>query len=97
MANPVVVPCTQDAWTKVATGVTTGVVHILKTDPDKYLQTYRVSADPAPVDNSDAVPFDTPLQISAAALIDVYIQRSEERRVGKKCRLKCRSRWSPVH
>ena len=24
-------------------------------------------------------------------------QRSEERRVGKECELKCRSRWSPYH
>ena len=23
--------------------------------------------------------------------------RSEERRVGKECRLTCRSRWSPYH
>ena len=25
------------------------------------------------------------------------IRRSEERRVGKECELKCRSRWSPYH
>ena len=25
------------------------------------------------------------------------IQRSEERRVGKECRMPCRSRWSPYH
>ena len=24
-------------------------------------------------------------------------RRSEERRVGKECELKCRSRWSPYH
>ena len=24
-------------------------------------------------------------------------QRSEERRVGKECRIRCRSRWSPYH
>ena len=24
-------------------------------------------------------------------------ERSEERRVGKECRCKCRSRWSPYH
>jgi hypothetical protein len=24
-------------------------------------------------------------------------KRSEERRVGKECRLRCRSRWSPYH
>src|SRR5881398_3607920 len=26
-----------------------------------------------------------------------YAVRSEERRVGKECRLTCRSRWSPYH
>ena len=25
------------------------------------------------------------------------VQRSEERRVGKECRIGCRSRWSPYH
>lgn len=74
MANPAIVACLADVWTKVATGVTTGVVHILDTTPNRYLQTYRVSAAAAPADNTDAVPFNTPLQISAAAAIDVYIQ-----------------------
>ena len=74
MANPLIVACPADAWTKVATGVTTGVVHILSTKPNRYLQTYRVTAGAAPADNDDAVPFTTPLQISAAAAIDVYIQ-----------------------
>ena len=27
---------------------------------------------------------------------DLYV-RSEERRVGKECRIRCRSRWSPYH
>ena len=25
------------------------------------------------------------------------VERSEERRVGKECRMPCRSRWSPYH
>src|SRR5210317_1428807 len=28
---------------------------------------------------------------------DLYTDRSEERRVGKECRIGCRSRWSPYH
>ena len=28
---------------------------------------------------------------------DVLFTRSEERRVGKECRIGCRSRWSPYH
>ena len=39
---------------------------------------------------------------NAAALDDAGLPidplaRSEERRVGKECELKCRSRWSPYH
>ena len=74
MADPVVVACPEGAWTLVALGVTTGVVHILKTDPSAYYQTYRDTLGAAPANLDDAVPFDTPLQISAAAAIDVYIQ-----------------------
>ena len=33
----------------------------------------------------------------AAALMDVDVPRSEERRVGKECLRLCRSRWSPYH
>ena len=29
--------------------------------------------------------------------VDDELCRSEERRVGKECELKCRSRWSPYH
>ena len=36
-----------------------------------------------------------------AGVKDIYFvvgeQRSEERRVGKECRIGCRSRWSPYH
>ena len=28
---------------------------------------------------------------------DMHKMRSEERRVGKECRMPCRSRWSPYH
>ena len=30
-------------------------------------------------------------------LVDSYVARSEERRVGKECLRLCRSRWSPYH
>lgn len=74
MADPLIVACPLGAWTKVATNVTTGVIHILNDEPSKYLQTYRATGGGAPSNLGDAVPFDTPLQISAAAGIDVYIQ-----------------------
>jgi len=78
MADPVVVPCPKDVWTIVATNQMTGVIHILKTDPDLYMQTYRATGNAAPANLADAVPFDTPLQISAAAGIDVYVQPQGE-------------------
>ena len=34
---------------------------------------------------------------NAVAIIGADIKRSEERRVGKECRIGCRSRWSPYH
>ena len=39
------------------------------------------------------------LGMSYAALEEkgVFLPRSEERRVGKECRIGCRSRWSPYH
>lgn len=73
MANPAIVPCSAGVWTIVALGVTTGVVHIKDKNPNAYYQTYRDTTDPAPTDLTDAVPFDTPLQISAATAIDVYV------------------------
>ena len=33
----------------------------------------------------------------AASVAVLAVMRSEERRVGKECELKCRSRWSPYH
>lgn len=72
MANPVVVACPEGAWTKVASGVTSGLIHVLKTDAT-YVQTYRVASDPAPTDLTDAVEFQGSLEIAAAAAIDVYV------------------------
>ena len=34
---------------------------------------------------------------NVSRLIGAFSSRSEERRVGKECRLTCRSRWSPYH
>ena len=35
--------------------------------------------------------------IGVTGLVVTKLDRSEERRVGKECELKCRSRWSPYH
>ena len=76
MANPVVVAIPEGAWKKVATNVLTGLIHKLSTLPDTYLQTYRVTADPAPTLQSEgALAFEHSHteQISSSVAIDVYI------------------------
>ena len=40
---------------------------------------------------------DPEVQVNAAVLTEAPDQSSEERRVGKECRMPCRSRWSPYH
>lgn len=74
MANPVIVPCPLGTWTKVATGVTAGIIHVTSEAPAKYTQTYRETTDPAPTLLDEAVPFEDELIISSSSSIDVYIQ-----------------------
>ena len=74
MANPITVECPADVWTLVASAANTGTVHIKDRIPNKYLHTYRVAGDPAPVNLDDAVPFDPMAAISSSFPIDVYIQ-----------------------
>jgi len=78
MANPVVIECPVDVWTKIATSVMTGGIHKLLFTSGKYLQTYRETGDPAPTDNEDAAElFETDSTfeaISSAIFIDVYVK-----------------------
>lgn len=76
MPNPTNVPCPADVWTKVATGVTNAIVKKINVRPNVYLETYRVTLDPAPADNTGANPIDASgeLIVSSASAIDVYIQ-----------------------
>jgi len=74
MANPAVTACTKDTWTKVATNVTVGKVHILSKAPSQYAQTYRMTGEAAPTAVAEAVVMpDVTFTISAAAAIDVYV------------------------
>jgi hypothetical protein len=76
MANPVIVSCPSGEWTKVATNVTAGQIKKLKTDPNKYLETYRTSGDPVPTETLEGVPIfleNFSETISASAGIDIYI------------------------
>lgn len=75
--DPAIVTCTLDTWVKVADAVTSGIIHKVSNAPTIYKQTYRVAANPAPTDDTDAVAAfvdGAPLAISADATIDVYIK-----------------------
>lgn len=77
MADPVLIDCPADIWTKVATNVTIGQIHRKSTKPNGYLQTYRLTGGTAPTDVEEGVPVfggGSQAEISAAAAIDVYIQ-----------------------
>ena len=43
------------------------------------------------------VAFENDRRLNELARMREALERSEERRVGKECELKCRSRWSPYH
>lgn len=74
MADPVIVPCAADVWTKVATDVTTGIIHLKSSEPGAYLQTYRDTGGGAPTDPAEGVQIPGPsIPIQATAGIDVYI------------------------
>lgn len=74
-ANPIIVSCPANTWTKVATAVKFGQVHKFKPIDAYLLHTYRLTGDPAPSDLVDAVDFGKcqSLPINAATLIDVYL------------------------
>ena len=77
MANPVFIDLTKDTWTKVATAVTSGIVHKIKSQPYNYLQTYRLTGEAAPTDKADGVRvFENDIdfvEIAATVPIDVYL------------------------
>lgn len=79
MADPAVTSLTENTWTKVATAVASGYVHILRTVGTdgtllRYLQTYRATGGTAPTTLTEAVPLmavSNPIQSSFD--IDVYL------------------------
>lgn len=78
-ADPSVIACPADTWILVAEGVTTGAIHRRSTRPNVYVQTTRVSGNPAPGANdlTDAARvFNGGAEsiISSDAPIDVYIR-----------------------
>jgi hypothetical protein len=74
MADPAIVSVPQGAWTKVATNITSGWVHILDSDGYDVLQTYRTTGGTAPAGKEEGVAIkDGNAQISAYSGIDVYL------------------------
>ncbi len=77
MSNPVLIDCPAETWTKVATGVLTGNIYRVKTNPRVYLQTVRDTGEPAPTNLSEGVPMfkDYPNreEVSSNVAIDIYI------------------------
>jgi len=76
MANPAMKTLAVNAWEKVATNVTAGSIKRFSTNPNKYLETYRMTGGTPPTDSSEGVEMflnGNSEQIAAAAGIDVYI------------------------
>lgn len=73
MANPVIVACVKDTWTKVAEDITIGQVWIIDSQPD-YFSTYRDFGGAAPTTDSEAVRLPLPgMPIRSPIGIDVYV------------------------
>jgi len=75
MANPIFKNCTVNAWTKVATAVTAGMIKVADFSPSAYLETYRMTGEAAPTTEDEGIAMveTEPLIISATAAIDVYL------------------------
>jgi len=75
MADPILVACAKDAWTKVATNVTAGQIWKQTANVRVYLQTYRATGGAAPTDKTKAQPIaGQSILIDSPTGIDVYIQ-----------------------
>ena len=77
MSNPVKVEIPKNAWTLVASNVSSGLITIRQWQPSTYYQTYRVTGNPAPTgdQNEDTSTITTgrEITISANENIDVYL------------------------
>ena len=77
MANPVIIDCPAGIWTLAAANVTSGRLKILSTAPNAYLETYRMTGEAAPTNQSEGIPAfpddGVTAEIQSVAPIDVYI------------------------
>jgi hypothetical protein len=78
MAAPVVVVCAKNTWEKVATGVTSAVLHRISIAPHLYKMTYVDTEDPSPTDDSLAALMfsDSPNEeeFNSSDLSDIYVK-----------------------
>lgn len=86
MADPLLVAIAGEDFTKVATAVKTGQIHIKDTHPH-YIYTYRDTGEDAPDypdDLGECVDFQNPsMFISSSVSIDVYMATAKDDRGGK--------------
>jgi len=74
MANPLIVPCPADTWTKVATGATSGVIYTKDRPSGGLYHTNVLTLGAAPTGETEAIPIiDGKLDIVVAAASDIYI------------------------
>lgn len=86
MSDPVLLLIDGEDFTKVATAVKTGQIHIKDTHPH-YLYTYRDTGEAAPIypdDLDECVDFISPsMSISSTNSIDVYMATAKDDAGGK--------------
>lgn len=73
--GPSIVSCPVDAWTKVATNVTAGMIYVKNSGPI-YLQSWRETGEAAPTLESEGVGMDETEagnEIKIDRAIDVYV------------------------
>lgn len=81
MADPVIIACSKDAWTKVATNVTSGSVSVKDGAGSRWYQTYLDTGGAAPAndDLSKAIDLIQPTDpIDSSIGIDVYVQPARQ-------------------
>ena len=64
--------------------------------PDEELERAKNQIEAAFVWRQDSI-YSRAASLARFELTGSWRNRSEERRVGKECRMPCRSRWSPYH
>jgi len=75
-SNPALVTIPAAQWTKVATGAKTGWIFPLIFGSVNYVQTYRLTTDPAPTDGdySEAVPVSQDgYEFDYSVAMDIYV------------------------